>query len=66
MGKEVRICTSFSDSSDGSGRVRSLVPLFITLWILQTNTISNYEAASILLLKVAFSLDITSWEFRKS
>ena len=28
MGKEVRIYTSFSISSDGSCRVRTLVPLF--------------------------------------
>ena len=31
MGKEVRMYTSFSDTSDGGIKVRSLVPLFITL-----------------------------------
>ena len=33
MGKEVRIYTSFSDASDGCCRVRSLVPLLVTIWV---------------------------------
>ena len=36
MGKEVRIYTSFSDASDGGCRVRSLVPLFISLCYIHT------------------------------
>ena len=33
MGKEVRIYTFFSNASHGCCRVRSLVPLFISLWM---------------------------------
>ena len=36
MSKEVRMYTFFSDASDGGCKVRSLVPLLITLWFIQT------------------------------